>query len=124
MRHFIIELDEIDSGFDIDEFIERLENRGDVALEQMLKELPPLYAQAKSKDATAYIKFFTPNSNWTWYITEFDGEDICFGLTQGFEEELGYFSLSELREHSGPLGLQIERDLYFKPTPLSQVRKG
>lgn len=86
-------------------------------------QLPPLYAQEKVDDPVAYIKFFTPDSSWNWYVTEFDGEDLFFGLVQGFEEEIGYFSLSELLEVRSSLGLPIERDLYFKPTPLSRLRK-
>jgi Protein of unknown function (DUF2958) len=86
------------------------------------QQMPALYAQEESPDALAYAKFFLPSSNWTWYATEFDGEDIFFGLVQGFEEELGYFSLSELAQTPGPLGLRVERDLHFQPTPLSQLR--
>ena len=63
----------------------------------------------------------TPDSNWTWYGSEFDGEDTFFGLVSGFEVELGYFLLSELEETTGPLGLPIERDLYFKPTTLNKL---
>ncbi|MEH2297567.1 MAG: DUF2958 domain-containing protein [Nostoc sp.] len=85
--------------------------------------LPALYAQSECSDAIVYVKFFNPNSDWTWYVTEFDGEDLFFGLVQGFEEELGYFSLSELQEYRGALGIGIERDLHFKPTPLSQLRR-
>lgn len=66
-------------------------------------------------------KFFTPDSSWTWYVIEFDGEDSFFGYVVGFEKELGYFSLSELQEVRG--GLPIERDLYFDPIPLSEVKK-
>jgi hypothetical protein len=29
--------------------------------------------------------------------------------------ELGYFSLKELKEVKGPMGLPIERDLYYEP---------
>ncbi|MCC5640683.1 DUF2958 domain-containing protein [Nostoc sp. CHAB 5844] len=90
---------------------------------QIRAQLPALYAQEHCSDAIAYVKFFTPDSNWTWYVTEFDGEDTFFSLVQGHEEELGYFSLSELVENRGPWGLPIERDLYFKPTPLSQLRR-
>jgi hypothetical protein len=86
-------------------------------------QLPALYSQEKTADPIAYVKFFTPNSNWTWYATEFDGEDTFFGLVQGFEEELGYFSLGELQEYRGALGIGIERDLHFQPTPLSQLRR-
>lgn len=90
---------------------------------EIIAQLPVLYAQEQANDPIAYIKFFTPDSQWTWYVLEFDGEDLFFGLVQGFAEELGYFSFSELSEVRGPLGLPIERDLYFKPTPLSKLRK-
>jgi len=44
-----------------------------------------------------------------------------FGLVKGFEEEFGYFTLSELEGVTGPMGLKIERDLYFKPCKLSEL---
>jgi hypothetical protein len=37
---------------------------------------------------------------------------------------VGDFSLTELEEITGPLGMKIERDLYFEPKRLSEVRKG
>ncbi|MEI7579144.1 MAG: DUF2958 domain-containing protein [bacterium] len=89
-----------------------------------LKVLPALYSQEeKGLDAVAVVKFFTPDSNWTWYATEFDGEDLFFGLVDGFEKELGYFRLSELQSVKGALGLPIEGDRYFKPTPLKELMK-
>jgi DUF2958 family protein len=85
--------------------------------------LPDLYHnEAKGLEAIAPVKFFTPTSNWTWYATEYDGEDTLFGLVSGFEAELGYFSLTELEGVRGPLGLGIERDLYFTPTTLRQLQ--
>ena len=90
---------------------------------EIRKTVPKLYSQEeKGDEAVAYIKFFTPWSNWTWYATEFDGEDIFFGLVVGLETELGYFSLKELSEVTGPGGLKIKRDLYFNPKPLSELR--
>ena len=90
--------------------------------EEIRRNLPKLYEQdGKGLDAIAYVKFFTPDSNWTWYATEFDGIDLFFGLVCGFEKELGYFSLSELQNVTGPLGLKIERDLYFKPMKLKDL---
>ena len=86
------------------------------------KQLPPLYSQeALGLTALARVKFFTPDSNWSWYASEFDGQDTFFGLVDGFELELGYFLLSELKQVHGNLGLPIERDLYFKPTPLQII---
>ena len=87
---------------------------------ELLKKLPLLGATEKVADPTAIVKFFTPDSNWTWYATEYDGEDTFFGLVDGFEKELGYFSLSELKSVRGMLGLPIERDRWFNPKPLSE----
>jgi Protein of unknown function (DUF2958) len=44
---------------------------------------------------------------------------LCFGLVDGHERELGYFSLDELEDVRGSMGLRVERDLYFTPCPLS-----
>lgn len=86
--------------------------------------LPKLYATEKQgEEAIVQVKFFTPDGNWTWYATEFDGEDIFFGLVYGLEAELGYFSLRELSGVRGALRLPVERDLYFEPAPLREVRE-
>lgn len=90
---------------------------------EIKKMLPGLYSTEHDSDPLAVVKFFTPWSNWTWYATEFDGDDTFFGLVEGHETELGYFSLSELSSVRGPGGLGIERDRYFVPTRLSQLRK-
>jgi hypothetical protein len=42
-------------------------------------------------------KIFTPDAQWTWYTSEFDGKDIFFGLVIGPDIELGYFSLSAIK---------------------------
>ena len=67
------------------------------------------------------MKYFTPSAQWSWFATEFDGDDTFFGLVEGFEKELGYFSLSELKEARGPLGLPIERDLFWQPKTLAEI---
>lgn len=91
---------------------------------ELRETLPPLYANEElGLAAQALVKFFTPDSNWTWYATEFDGEDIFFGFVIGFEPELGYFSLSELESVRGPMGLPIERDDHFKPKTLQELRE-
>lgn len=86
-------------------------------------QLPPLYANdGLGYEAIAYVKFFTPDSNWTWYATEYDPtQRLFFGLVDGFERELGYFSLDELESIRGGLGLRVERDRYFKPLKLKHL---
>ena len=91
--------------------------------QEIRNKLPKLYEQEDlDNKAIAYVKFFTPDSNWTWYATEFDGKDTFFGLVEGFEVELGYFSLSELQSIKGIMGLPIERDIYWKPKTLEEIR--
>ena len=72
------------------------------------------------------VKFFTPDSNWTWYAVsaskdEESGDVQFFGFVNGLEAELGYFWLSELESVRGQLGLPIERDLYWNPKSLADV---
>ena len=87
------------------------------------EKLPELYANEElGLEAKAQVKFFTPDAGWTWYASEFDGEDTFFGFVIGFEPELGYFSLSELESVRGPLGLPIERDLHFEPKTLKELK--
>jgi hypothetical protein len=92
--------------------------------DEVRKTLPPLYAQEGESEHTVHVKFFTPDANWTWYATEGspEGDDfIFFGYIIGLANEWGYFSLNELKTIRGPLGLAIERDLYFTPAPISEA---
>jgi len=84
--------------------------------------LPALYTTDGQRDPIAQVKFFATFADWTWYATEFDGEDTFFGLVFGHVAELGYFSLAELESRAKALH-QVERDLYFTPIPLSEVRE-
>lgn len=91
--------------------------------EEMADKIPALYSTEDSEDPVAVLKFFTPDSSWTWYLTEYDPEQrLAFGLIIGHERELGYFSFTELEVLRGPMGLPVERDLHFEPTPLSACK--
>jgi DUF2958 family protein len=85
--------------------------------------IPKLYTTDGESDPTVWVKLFTPDSIWTWYVIEWDGDDLCFGFVAGHEQELGYFSLAEIDGVRGGLGLPVERDLYFTPCPLSRIRE-
>ena len=111
-------------------------------LPEMLKErMPALYSQEQERDPLVVAKYFDPVGSWTWYATEGSLVDedgyydtnkekvdfLFFGLVVGFEPELGYFSLNELKTaKEGLRGLQalpIERDVWFREQRLSEVRK-
>src|ERR1700675_3963151 len=92
---------------------------------ELRRTLPPLYSQESCSTPIAHVKLFTPDSSFTWYVTEGeeqeDGDWLLFGLVIGLEEEWGYSLLSEIASARGPLGLPVERDLWFKPGPIDQV---
>ncbi len=98
---------------------------------EIRRKLPPLYAQeSKGGKAIVHLKLFTPDSGWTWYITEGSpikdesGQEVdfhFFGLVDGHEKELGYVALSELESVRGPMGLPIERDLHWQPKTLEEI---
>jgi len=96
-----------------------------------LASLPPLASQEPVADPIARVKFFTPDSSWAWYATEAGVDrdengtilDVTFyGYVVGPFPELGYFALRELAALRGPLGLPVERDLSWRPIPLSLVQ--
>lgn len=95
-----------------------------VLIPEDMKDKIPAMRATESQDAPlAMLKFFTPDSSWTWYVVEYDPEQrICFGLVIGHEREFGYFSLEELEQIRGPMGLPIERDLHFDPKPVAECK--
>lgn len=71
---------------------------------------------ASPADHVPLVKLFNPLGAATWLVTELDADgDTLFGLADlGFGcPELGSVSLAELVSVRLPLGLGIERDLYF-----------
>ncbi len=89
---------------------------------ELAKRLPPLGSTDGEPDPMVQCEFFFPDFHWRWFGIEFDGEDTFFGYVEGDYPELGYFSLSELRAARGKLGLGVERDRYFTPCRLSELR--
>jgi hypothetical protein len=76
-----------------------------------------------TEELIVQAKFFYPDFSWTWYAIAFDGDDIFYGLVDGFEREFGDFRLSELLANRGKFGCAIERDLYFTPKPVGELMR-
>lgn len=91
---------------------------------EVKEQIPSLYTTENQNNPTVFVKLFL--DSWTWYITELsiDG-DIAFGyvISPFCSGELGYFSLEEIKNIKGILGIGVERDLSFKPTRLSVIKK-
>lgn len=108
---------------------------------ELRKHIPALYSQEKENDPRVTCKFFDPVGSWTWYVLEGSPVDkngeVCaeqdavdflfFGFVVGFEAELGYFTERELETAKdglrGVRTVPIERDLYFTPCRLSEIKK-
>lgn len=71
-------------------------------------------AAAPEIDHKPVVKLFNPVGAATWLLTEIEG-DMAFGLCDlGMGcPEMGHVSISDLEGITLPLGLKIERDLYF-----------
>lgn len=118
---------------------------------QIMETIPPLYSQELvGEGAHVAVKFFSIISDWRWYATEaspivlVDGNEVqCesyataqaqgleivdwmfFGLVDGMERELGYFTLRQLESVKGPGGIAgIERDMYFEENQTLESVRG
>ena len=92
-------------------------------------KIPPLGTYANStreriREVTPTAKLFTPMSNWTWYIMEWDADTgRCFGLVQGIGQEFGDFYLAELSEIMAFGGnmMEAERDCYWNSETTGEI---
>lgn len=92
--------------------------------QSLFHTIPDLYETEENPDPMCYVKLFLPGTQWTWYVTELSKQDynLCFGYVIGLENELGYFALEELESLEGSLGISVEKDESFQPTPLSKIK--
>ena len=61
--------------------------------------LPRLYAQEGSNDPIVYEKFFTPDSSWTWFVTEGSPDDGDFRF---FGYVIAHFRAPRARSNPTP----------------------
>lgn len=88
-----------------------------------LNNIPALNAQSNLDDPIVYARFYDPFGSWEWFALEYDGEGLFFGLVNGFELELGFFSLEELDAVTLIQRPRIERDFWFRPIAVSELTK-
>ena len=87
----------------------------------------PLIGAGKYESAgpsKAYLKFFL--ESFTWFLAELDPKTLeAYGKVYSSmcpEGEYGYFSVAEIAKTCGRYGQGVERDKWFKPCPLSEVK--
>jgi len=81
-----------------------------------------------AKDIKVIAKFFNPTGAGTWYAVEYHEKARLFygfvSISNDYNDELGYFSLDELKSFRGPFGIGIERDLHFGDYTLQDILDG
>jgi Protein of unknown function (DUF2958) len=90
----------------------------EICPDELRSLVPPLHSQEGIDDPIVHLKFFT-ESGLIRYATEGSAEEnfVLFGFVIGPGEEWGEHSLSELTA-SARSGLEIQRDVHFKPRAL------
>ena len=82
------------------------------------------YDKGSDMDQEVVAKFFNPIGQGTWYLMNKSPEDsYCWGIVDWMALEVGSFDIKELEETELPMGMKIERDLYFSPKPLSEIKE-
>jgi hypothetical protein len=80
-------------------------------------------SEQSAEETKVPLKLFGGQS--TWFITEFDGEDMMYGFCDLGDPqfaELGYVSFKELLSIRFQFGLSVERDKYWDSnTTLAEV---
>lgn len=87
------------------------------------KKAQAQFSKGSDMGQLVVAKFFDPCGSWTWYLMNQDPDDpnYLWGIVKGFELEMGSFSLAELSNVKGKLGIGIERDLWFTPKPAKEI---
>lgn len=103
------------------------ENNMKLLTNELLEQFKKTGRQEYIKDPIVIAKFFNTTGAGTWYATEYDEQEgLFFGYVSIFgdhNDEWGYFSLIELESFTGKFGFGIERDIYFKSQPFSEIKK-
>ena len=91
-----------------------------------LAQLPKLYETERTPVRNKIVQMHFFIGGCDWYVVEFDGEDtfFCFAILNDDLEcaEWSYASLSEM-EAIDINGLEIDRDLFWKPIPVREIER-
>lgn len=95
-----------------------------------LKKLPGMNEGPEGDERMCYVKLFTPFSDFTWYVLEFDPEhQLAYCLTyrtsfadQCPEGEYGDVYLPELAESDRAGVPMVERDCFWTPQTVGDIR--
>ncbi len=91
-------------------------------------EIPNLYETDWKDDSEVIVRarYYDLFSSWEWYLLEADIQEderiLCFGLVNGHERELGYFTINELIDINKKFP-RISRDEDFQQISYKELKK-
>lgn len=94
---------------------------------ELEKALPSL-SSSTNDDSPILVHYFNPAGRGDWFGMTYNPKTREFfgyvSIFHDYNDELGYFSLDELESIKLPLGMHIERDIYWDTTTtLRQVKE-
>ena len=93
--------------------------------EHQLNQLPRLYETEETPLAEKLIRMHFFLGGCDWWICEFDGRDLFFGyaVLNGDWQlgEWGYISLQELKSIKVGAGIEVDRDLHWRPKQAQEI---
>jgi len=93
-----------------------------------LDAIPKLYGtkDIPLEEKVLHMHFFIGGSDW-FYAEYNPGQRIAFGYAILNDDqqmaEWGYISHDELMEVKNKLGIEVDRDLHWKPKPAREIEK-
>ena len=76
-------------------------------------------------EKTIYLHYFIEACDW--YMAEYDrNKDLFFGFANLGDPQMaewGYISHKELKDISIPPGIEVDRDIHWKPRRVSDIEK-
>ncbi len=91
----------------------------------LAETIPARGTTEHARDPLLHVKLFTPDAGWRWYIVEYDAKQrVALAYIPAAVDTWDELSLDSLTTMRGPMGLAVERDLFWLPTPLSRVQHG
>lgn len=107
-------------------FFEDIEKPNQLLTQEIIDNLPPLYATEEEDNPLIVARFYNPIGRGEWHLMEGEIREegfLCYGLADIFEKELSYWTMEDLEELSVSLGVFIQRDDSFKPCRYEDVLK-
>lgn len=94
-----------------------------ILFDDMLDDVPNIdYNKDDYTDSKAYIKFYTTENSFAWYILECNEKDSLYCIAANESSfDFVFTSMSEIENMVLEFGLIVVCDFLFKPTPLLEI---